>query len=200
MIIYPTWSYYFSDSFCFCICVLHHSHLGWHWYACLIIKHHTSIKVCWYSVTQSCPTVCDPMDCSMPGFPVPHYLPEFTQTHVHWLGDAIQPTHPVSLLLLLPSVFSSIRVFSNEVTHASGGQSVGVLASASASVLPMIIQGWFPLGLTFDLLAVQGTLKSLPQHHNSKAFALGLLVVLTSVHDYWENHSFDYIDLLYKNI
>ena len=48
------------------------------------------------SVTQSCPTLCDPMDCSMPGLPVHHQLPEFTQTHVHWVGDAIQPSHPLS--------------------------------------------------------------------------------------------------------
>ena len=51
---------------------------------------------CCYSVTQSCPTLCDPMDCSMPGFPVHHQFPEPTQTHVHWVGDAIQPSHPLS--------------------------------------------------------------------------------------------------------
>ena len=55
-----------------------------------------------------------PMNCSMPGFPVLHYLPEFAQTHVHPVGDAIQPSHPLSPLLLLPSIFPSIRVFSNE--------------------------------------------------------------------------------------
>ena len=54
------------------------------------------------------------MDCSMPGLPVLHQLPEFTQTHVHWVGDAIQPSHPLLILLLLPSIFPSIRVFSNE--------------------------------------------------------------------------------------
>ena len=63
------------------------------------------------SVTLSYLTLCDPMDCSTPGLPVHHQLPEFTQTHVHWVGDAVQPSHP----LLLPlSIFSSIRVFSNE--------------------------------------------------------------------------------------
>ena len=65
-------------------------------------------------VTQSCPTLCDPMDCSTPGFPVHHQLPELTQTHVHRVGDAIQFSHPLSSLLLPPSVFPSIRVFSNE--------------------------------------------------------------------------------------
>ena len=66
------------------------------------------------SVTQSCLTLCDPMDYSMPGFPVHHQLPEPAQTHVHWVGDATQPFHPLHPLLLLPSIFPSIRVFSKE--------------------------------------------------------------------------------------
>ena len=66
------------------------------------------------SVTQSCPTLCDPINHSTPGLPVHHQLPESTQTHVHWVGDAIQPSHPLSSPLLLPSIFPSIRVFSNE--------------------------------------------------------------------------------------
>ena len=65
------------------------------------------------SVTQSCPALCDPMDCSTPGFPVHHQLPELTQTLGHQVGDAIQPSRPHPLLLL-PSIFPSIRVFSNE--------------------------------------------------------------------------------------
>ena len=87
------------------------------------------------------------MDCSTPGFPVLHYLPEFAQTHVHWVGDAIQPSH--SLLLPSPPVF-------NLSQHQGLSQVVGSLykmaeqlgASASASVLPVNFQGWFPLGLT----------------------------------------------------
>ena len=66
------------------------------------------------SVDQSCPTLCDPMDCRILGLPVHHQLAEFTQTHVHWVGDAIQPSHPLSSPFLLPSIFPSIRVFSNE--------------------------------------------------------------------------------------
>ena len=66
------------------------------------------------SVAQSCPTLCDPMNCSTPGLPVHHQLPEFTQIHVHWVRDAIQPSHPLSSLLLLPQIPPSIRVFSNE--------------------------------------------------------------------------------------
>ena len=66
------------------------------------------------SVAQLCLILCDPMNCSMPGLPVHHQLPESTQTHVHWVSDAIQPSHPLLSLLLLPSIFPSIRVFSNE--------------------------------------------------------------------------------------
>ena len=73
------------------------------------------------SVAQSCPTLCDPMDCSMPGLPLHYQLPESTQTHVHWVSDAIQPPHPLLSpfpptlnLSLPPSIFPSITVFSNE--------------------------------------------------------------------------------------
>ena len=98
------------------------------------------------SVTQLCPTLCDPMDYSMPGLPVHHQLPESTQTQVHGVSDAIQPSHPLSSLLLLPSNFPSIRVFPMSQFFLSGGQSIRV--STSASVLPMNIQDWFPLGWT----------------------------------------------------
>ena len=74
-----------------------------------------SWSFCCCSVAQLCPTLCDPMDCSMPGFPVLHYLLELAQTHVHWVNDAIQPFHSLWPLLLLPSIFHSIRVFSNEL-------------------------------------------------------------------------------------
>ena len=97
------------------------------------------------SDTQSCPTLCDPINCSMPGFAVHHQLVEFVQSHVHRVSDAIQPSH----LLSFPSpVFnvSQHQSFSNESVLHTGGLSIGV--SASASVLPMNIQDWFPLGLT----------------------------------------------------
>ena len=66
------------------------------------------------SVAQSCLTLCDPIDCSTPGLPVHHQLPEFTQTHARGVSDAVQPSHPLFSLLLPPSIFLSIRVFSNE--------------------------------------------------------------------------------------
>ena len=88
------------------------------------------------SVAQLCPTLCNPIDCSMPGFPVHYELPDFTQTHVHWVGDAIQPSHP--LMSPSPPAF--------HLSQHQGHQSTGV--SASASVLPMNIQDQFPLGWT----------------------------------------------------
>ena len=83
----------------------------------------------------------NPTDCSTPGFPVLHHLLELAQNHVYWVVDAIQPSHPLSL-----SVLPIIRVFSMSQLFASSGPSIGI--SASASVLPVNIQGWFPLGLT----------------------------------------------------
>ena len=71
---------------------------------------------CCCSVTQLCPTLWEPMDCNTPGFPVLHYLLEFAQTHFYWVDDAVQMSHPLSPLLFLPSIFPSIRVFSNELT------------------------------------------------------------------------------------
>ena len=104
------------------------------------------------SVAWSCPTLCDPMDCSTPGFPVHHQLPECTQTHVHQVSDASQPSHPLSSPS--PPAFNISQhqgFFPVSQFFASGGQSIGV--SASASVLPMNIQNWFPLGLT-DLISL----------------------------------------------
>ena len=98
------------------------------------------------SVAQSCLTVCNPMDCSMPGLPVHYQLPEFTQTHVHRVGDAIQPSHPLSSPPPPAFNLSSFRVFSNESVLHIRWPSIGV--SASASVLPMNIQDWFHLGWT----------------------------------------------------
>ena len=98
------------------------------------------------SVAQLCLTLCNPMDCSTPGFPVLHYLPEFAQTHIHWVSDAIQPFHP--LLPSSPHLFNPSQHQYCPMTwlFASDGQSFG--ASASASILPLNIQDGFPLGLT----------------------------------------------------
>ena len=115
-------------------------------------------------VTQSCPTLRNPMDCSTPGFPVHHQLPELAETHVHRTGDAIQPSHPLSSPSPAFNISQQQCLFQ---FFASGGQNIG--ASASASVLPMNIQDWFPLGLT-GLISLQSKgLKNLLQHHSSKA-------------------------------
>ena len=154
---------------------------------------------CYWSVTQSYPTLCDSMDCSMPGFPVLHHLPELAQTHVHWVGDAIRSSHPLSSSSPLPSVFPSIRVFSNVSSlcirwpkYWSFSFSISPTSEYSGLIFFRI--DWF------DLLAVQGTLKSLLQQHSSKASDLqhSTFFMVQLLHPYMttgKNHSFDYLDL-----
>ena len=97
------------------------------------------------SVTQLCLILCDPMDSSMSGFLVHHQLRELAQTYVHWLSDVIQPSHPLSSPSPALNLSQHQSLF-KWVLFTSGGLSVGV--SASATVLPINIQDWFPLGLT----------------------------------------------------
>ena len=80
---------------------------------CIHLKNCFSQNSCFCSVVKSCLTICNPMDWSTPGFPVLYYLPEFAQTQVHWVSDALQPCHPL-FPLLPPSAFHSIKVFSKE--------------------------------------------------------------------------------------
>ena len=98
------------------------------------------------SVTQSCPTLCSPKDCSMPGLPVHHQLLELTQTHVHCISDAIKPYYPLSSPSPPALSFSQHQGLFQWFNSTSGGQSNGV--SASALVLPLNSQDWFPLKLT----------------------------------------------------
>ena len=121
--------------------------------------------------SQSCLSLCDLMECSTPGFPVHHQLLKLAQIHIHWVGDAIQPSYPLSSLFLLPSVFPSIRVFSSEsVLHIRQPKywsfSFSISSSNEYSGLISFTVDWF------DLLEVQWTLKSLLQHHSSKASSL----------------------------
>ena len=111
------------------------------------------------------------MNCSTPGLPVHHQLPEFTQTHVRRVSDAIQPAHPLLSLLLLPPIPPSIRVFSNESALCTRWPKYW---SFSFSIIPSKeIPGLIFFRMVWlDLLAVQGTLKSLLQHHISKASIL----------------------------
>ena len=114
------------------------------------------------SVTQSCPTLCDPMYCSTQGFFVHHQLSELAQTHINQVVDAIQPSHPLSSLLLLLSIFPSIRVFSNESVLCIRWPKywsfrISISPSNEYSGLISFRMDWL------DLLEVQGTLKSLVQ-------------------------------------
>ena len=119
-----------------------------------------TFKVQFSSVTQSCLTLCDHMDCSMPGFPVHHRPPEFAQTpktHLYWVYDAIQSSHLCCPLLLLPSTFPSVRwtkYWSFSLSFSPSNEYSGLI---------FFRMSWL------DLLAVQGTFKSLIQHHSSKA-------------------------------
>ena len=122
------------------------------------------------SVAQSCLTLCDPMDCSTPGLPVHHQLPEFTQTLVHRVGDAIQPSHPLSSPSPPAPISPSIRVFSNKSTLRMRWPkywsfSFSIIPSKEHPGLISFRMDWL------DLLAVQGTVRSLLQHHSSKAYS-----------------------------
>ena len=124
-------------------------------------------------VAQSCPTLHDPMDCSTPGFPVHHQLPEFTQIHVHWVSDDFQPSHPLSSPFLPSSIFPTIRVFSKEpVLHIRWPKywsfSFSISPSNEHSGLISFRMDWL------DFLVVQETLKSLLQYNSSTASVLWL--------------------------
>ena len=123
------------------------------------------------SVAQSCPTLCDPMNRSTPGLPFHHQLPEFTQTHVHRVSDAIQPSHPLSSPSPPDHNPSQHQSFSNESTlHMRWPKywsfSLSIIPSEESPGMISFRMDWL------DVLAVQGTLKSLLQHHSSKASIL----------------------------
>ena len=145
------------------------------------------------SVTQSSLTLCDPMNCRTPGLPIHHQLPESTQTHVHWVGDAIQPSHPLSS----PSppalnLFQHQGLFNESTLLVRWPKYWSFSFSISPSKEHPGLISFRMDGL--DLLSVQGTLKSLLQHHSSKASILRRFLyspTLTSIHDYWKNYSLD---------
>ena len=145
------------------------------------------------SVSQSYPTLCNPMNHSTPGLPVHHQLPEFTQTHIHQVSDAIQHLILCRPLLLLPPIPPSIRVFSSESTLRMRWPkywsfSFSIILSKEIPGLISFRMDWL------DLLAVQETLKSLLQHHSSKASILQRSAFFTVQlsHPYMiKNHSLD---------
>ena len=147
------------------------------------------------SVAQSCLTLCYPMDYSMPGFPVLHHFPELVKLKSI---ESVMPSNHLILchpLLLLPSIFPSIRVFSDESVLCIRWPkywsfSYSISPSNEYSGLITFRIDWF------DLLAAQGTFKSLLQNHSSKSInslVLSFLYdpTLTSIHEYWKSHSFD---------
>ena len=153
-----------------------------------------SSSVQFSSVAQSCPTLCDPMNRSTPGLPVPHQLPEFTQTHVYRVSDAIQPSHPLSSRFLLPPIPPSIRVFSNNSALRMRWSkywsfSFSIIPSKEHPGLISFRMDWL------DLLAVQGTLESspTPQSKSINSSVLSFLhsPTLTTIYDHWKNHSLD---------
>ena len=154
------------------------------------------------SIVQLCLTLCDPMDCSMPGFPVHHQHLELAQTHAH---ESVMPSNYLILcrhLLFLSSIFPHVRVFSNESTlHMRWPKywsfSFSISPSNEHPGLISIRIDWL------HLIAVQGTLKSLLQHHSSKASILRHSAfhspTLTSIHDRRKNHSLDQTDLCWQS-
>ena len=158
------------------------------------------VSVQFSSVTQLYLTLCEPMDCSMPGFHTHRQLPEFTQTHVHWVGGAIQPSHPLSSPS--PSIFSSIRVFTNESVLGIRWPkywsfSFSISPSYEYSGLISFRMDWL------DLLAFQETPKSLLQHQfkiiSSLVLSFLYSPILTSIHDYWKNQSFDQMNFCWQS-
>ena len=145
-----------------------------------------------FSSIQSCLSLCDPMDCSMPALPVHHQLPESTQTHVHWW---CHPTISSSVIPFssCPQSFPTSGSFQMSQLFTTGGQSTGV--STSTSVLPMNIKDWFPLGWTgWISLQSKGLSRVFSNTVQSiKSLTLSFLYspTLTSIHDYWKNHSLD---------
>ena len=145
------------------------------------------------SVVQTYPTLCDPMECNTPVFPVYHQPLEFTQTHVYWVGDAIQHLILCHPLLLRLQTLPALGTSQMSQFFASHGQRIGV--SASASVLPMNTQDW-SLGCT-DWISLQskGLSKDFSTSQfksiNSSMLSFLYSLTLTSIHDYWKNHSFD---------
>ena len=159
-------------------------------------KYFSSVQ--FISVAQSCPTLFDPMDCSTPGLPVHHQLLESTQTHIHRVSDAIQPSHPLFPLLFLPSIFPSIGVFSNELAlHIRWPKywsfSFNITPTNEHPGLISFRMDWL------DLLATQVPPRDsqesspTPQFKGINSLVLSFLytTTLTPIHDHWKNHSLD---------
>ena len=156
--------------------------MGW-WNTVVVVQ---SPRVVW---------LCDPMDCSMPGLPVPHHVPKFAQVHVHWVSNAIQPSHPLTTLFsYCPQSFPASGTFLMSRLFTLGDQNTGASAEYSNeySGLISLKTDWI------DLLAPRDFQESFPapQFEGISSSALCLLYspALTAVRDHWEDHSLDYTD------
>ena len=152
-----------------------------------------STRIC-PQFNQTSPTICDPMDCRRPGLPVHHQLLEFTQTHVHWVSDVIQPSYPLSS----PSPLAfNLSQYQGLFQWVSSSHQVPKYWSFSFSTSPSNeYSGLISFRMDWlDILAVQGTQESslTPQFKSINSLGLSFLYspILTSIHEYWKNHSFD---------
>ena len=167
------------------------------WYL-IVVLNCISLIICCCSVAKSCPTLCDSMDCSTSGFPVLHYLPVCSNSCPlsRWCHPTILSS--VACFSCCLQSFPASGSFPMSWLCTSGSQSIG--ASILASVLPMNIQGWFPLGLTGLISFLSKGLSSLSSTTIFKSISSSVLnfiydPTLTSLHDCWKNHNFDHEDL-----
>ena len=192
LLIYPDW---WCSLYSFGLCLLAWFNFFPSWNLIAILSFLSTSVIKFSSVAQSCSTLCDPMECSTPGFPVHHHLLEFAQINVHWIGDAIQQSHPLSSPS--PTAF-----------NLSQDQGLSQWVSSShqvAKVLELQLQHQsFQRNPRADLLhnGLVGSPCSprdcqesspTPQFKSINSLALSFLYgpILTSLHDYWKNHSFD---------
>ena len=132
-------------------------------------------ELCCCSVARSCPTPCDPMDCSLPGFPVPHHLLDFAKVHVQWMGDAIQPSHPLLFpLASCPQSFPASGSFPMSQLFTSGGQSTGATPSSS----PRVCSNSGPLSHWCHPIIPSSVMlfSSCPQSFPASGIVMGLLL------------------------
>ena len=160
-------------------------------YLGFLFKSVVSSNCCCCSVAQSCLTLCDPMDRSMPGFPVLHQVLEFAQTHVYWVSDATQPSHP-----LLPSSSPAHNLSQGVFQWIGPSQQVAKGLELQDKSFQWIFKGWFPLGLTglnsFQSKGLWRVFSStIIQKHQFFDASLLYGPAFTFVCDYWKNHSFD---------
>ena len=159
------------------------------------------VNILFCSVTKSCPTLCDTVDCSTPGYPSPHHLLELAQIHVHWVGDAIQPSHPLS---------PPYPPAPNPSQHQGLFQWVGCLHQV-AKILELqhqsfqwvfrvdFLQDWLVWCPCYPKDSQESS--PAPQFENINSSVLSLLYgpAFASIRDYWKDHSLDYMDLCWQN-